>query len=188
MEKNKNPRFLAVKTLNMLEKKEDFLGEVLNFHLKQGRLTPLNKAFYTELVSGTVRMRKNLDYVLGLFSRRPLKKIQPTLLNILRLGAYQILYLDRVPVSAGVNESVKLARYFGHQGTADFTNALLRKIGSMQGAIVYPSWEQKPGSHLAFKYSFPLWVVELWINWLGREETLQLCRAFNQRPEMHLRA
>jgi len=138
MAKVTNPRQLAVLTLNKLEKTEDFLREVLDSHLRQNSLSSLDQGLYTELVYGTVRMRRSLDYVLSLCSSRPLAKIKPEILNVLRSAVYQILYLDRVPARAAVHEAVNLARLFGHEGLAKFTNGILRQVVRRRGSIPYP--------------------------------------------------
>lgn len=187
METIADPRHLAVLTLNRLEEQEDFLGEVLAFYLRPSKLSLRDQALYTELVYGTVRLRKNLDYILGLFSSRPLFSLKPALLNNLRLGAYQILYLDRIPKAAAVNEAVKLGKHFGHQGTANFTNAVLRRVAQEGKNISYPSLEEKPLAHLGLKYSFPRWIVAHWLKWFGVQETQRLCAALNQRPQTSLR-
>ena len=187
MSKVTNPRQLAVLTLSSLEATEDFLREVLDLHLRENDLSSLDQGLYTELVYGTVRMQKNLDYVLSLFSKRPLHKLKPNVLNTLRVGAYQTLYLDRVPDSAAVNEAVKLARLFEHQGVANFTNAILRQVVKNQKQIAYPPFEARPVEHLSLRYSFPEWVIEQWIGQWGFEETEALCLAMNQPPELHVR-
>lgn len=187
MEKITNPRQLAIMTLNQFQDKEDFLREVLDFHLRQNPLKSVDQALYTELVYGTVRMQYNLDYVLSLFSSRPLGKIKPAILNVLRQGVYQLLYLDRIPDSAAVNEAVKLARLFGHEGVAKFTNGLLRQIARKRADIHYPFLETDPIGHLSAKYSYPPWIIELWLKWWGVEETRGLCQAMNEAPTMHIR-
>lgn len=187
MKKITNPRQLAVVTLNQLEDTEDFLREVLDFHIREHALSPLDQGLYTELVYGTTRMRLNLDYVLAEFSSRPLSKIKGLILNNLRVALYQILYLDRVPVSAAVNEGVKLARLFGHQGVAGFTNGLLRSVLRSGPSVAYPALEKQPIQHISLKYSFPEWIVELWVQSLGVEETMALCAAMNEPPRLNLR-
>jgi 16S rRNA (cytosine967-C5)-methyltransferase len=187
MKKIVNPRQLVVVTLSELEETEDFLREVLDCHLRQNDLSGLDQGLYTELVYGTVRMRRNLDYVLSLFSSRPLRKIKPFILNILRSAVYQILYLDRVPPSAAVNEAVKLARLFGHEGVVKFTNGLLRKIVRERESIMYPAEASDLVEHIGVKYSFPSWIVREWLTWWGKEETLALCQALNESPKMHVR-
>lgn len=187
MAKISNPRQLAVVTLDKLDGTEDFLREILDSQLKQNALKKIDQGLYTELVYGTVRMRANLDYILERFSSRPLSKIQPAILNVLRVALYQIFYLDRIPHSAAVNEAVKLARLFGHEGVAKFTNGILRKVVRERATITYPSLEKEPVEHISLKYSFPTWIVELWIKWWGIKETKSLCQAMNEQPTMHIR-
>ncbi len=182
-----NPRYLAVATLNQLEESEDFLKEVVDSQLQRSSLSRLDQGLYTELVFGSVRMKRNLDHVLAQFSSRPLAKIQPALLNVLRIGVYQLLYLDRIPPSAAVNESVKLARAFGHEGTAKFANGVLRQVLRGRDSIAYPPLEEDPVEHIGLKYSFPSWIVQHWLERWGVEETVQLCRALNEPPRLHIR-
>ncbi|HHY14940.1 MAG TPA: 16S rRNA (cytosine(967)-C(5))-methyltransferase RsmB [Firmicutes bacterium] len=187
MKKVTNPRQLAVLTLNGYDKTEDFLREVLNLRLGQSNLSAADQVLYTELVYGTVRMQKNLDYILSIFSRRPLEKVPRLILYNLRLAVYQIMYLDRVPDFAAVNEAVNLARRFGHQGTVSFTNGVLRQVVKNKGNIVYPSAAIDLTGHLAVKYSYPRWIIQHWLAQLGSEETERLCRAMNRSPEMQVR-
>ena len=95
MDRSANPRYLAVVTLNKLEESEAFLKEIADSELQKGSLKRVDQGLYTELVYGTVRMRRNLDHVLSQFSSRPLAKIEPALLNILRIGVYQLFYLTK---------------------------------------------------------------------------------------------
>ncbi|NMB00990.1 MAG: 16S rRNA (cytosine(967)-C(5))-methyltransferase RsmB [Firmicutes bacterium] len=182
-----NPRQLAVITLNQLEETGGFLRELVDAQIRSNDLTRVDQGLYTELVYGTVRMRANLDYILQKYSSRPLAKIQLSILNVLRSALYQILYLDRIPVSAAVNEAVRLARIFGHEGVVKFTNGILRRVARESATITYPSLEDNPVDHISFKYSYPSWIVELWLDWWGLEETLALCQAMNEQPEMHIR-
>ena len=187
MAKITNPRQLAVVSLNELEETGDFLREVLDFHLRENSLGTLDQGLYTELVYGTVRMRRNLDYILSQASSRPLEKIKPSILNVLRIATYQIFYLDRIPHAAAVNEAVKLARFFGHEGMAKFTNGVLRQVIRGREDIGYPSLETDPVEHIGLRYSFPSWIVEMWVEWWGIEETIKLCESMNEPPKMHIR-
>ncbi|NLO66227.1 MAG: 16S rRNA (cytosine(967)-C(5))-methyltransferase RsmB, partial [Firmicutes bacterium] len=148
MKRTANPRELAVHTLTGLEQTGDFLREVLDLHIQQNPLSPVDRALYTELVYGTVRMRRSIDYVLSSFSRRPINKLPERILHNLRLAVYQIMYLDRVPNYAVVNEAVKLARRFGHQGTASFTNGVLRQVVRSKGRFEFPAKEDNIVEHL----------------------------------------
>ena len=86
-----------------------------------------------------------------------------------------------------MNEAVKLARIFGHEGVAKFTNGLLRQLIRKKDTISYPDWERDPVLHLGLKYSFPSWMVEHWLSWLGPTETAMLCQALNETPKLNIR-
>jgi 16S rRNA (cytosine967-C5)-methyltransferase len=187
MGRSTDPRYLAVDTLNKLESSGEFLKDLLDAQLQKSSLSRLDQGLFTELVMGTVRMKRSLDYVLAQFSKRPLAKIHPALLNVLRIGVYQLLYLDRIPPSAAVNEAVKLARAFGHEGTAKFANGVLRQVLRGRDSLVYPSLEEHPAEHLGLKYSYPDWIVEHWLDRWGVEETAALCRALNEPPQLQIR-
>lgn len=187
MKKISNPRQLAVLTLNRLEDTEDFLREVLDLHIRENNLSNLDQGLYTELVYGTVRMQKNLDYILGKYSKRPLYELESIVLNNLRVAVYQIFFLDRVPNSAAVNEAVNLARLFKHQGVANFTNGILRQVVKNKNQVAYPSAQKNAVGYLSLKYSFPEWIIEQWLPKWGLQETEALCLAMNQPPELHVR-
>lgn len=187
MDRRSNPRFLAVETLNKSEESEEFLKDLVDEQLSHSVLKRVDQGLFMELVFGTVRMKRTLDYVLSQFSSRPLAKIQPALLNVLRTAVYQILYLDRIPPSAAVNEAVKLARAFGHEGTAKFANGLLRQVLRGRDSLLFPSLEENPIEHIGCKYSFPNWIVEHWLERWGVEEVIALCRAMNESPRLHIR-
>ena len=124
-----DPRALA---LTVLMRIDDGLpaGAALEQALSQANLDPRDRGFVTELVDGTTRWRGRLDYQLGTLLDRPLTELPQTIRNILRLGAYQLTLLERVPAHAAVNCAVSLARKYGHEGTAKLVNAVLRPPGA----------------------------------------------------------
>jgi 16S rRNA (cytosine967-C5)-methyltransferase len=150
-------------------------------------LTPLDRAFLTELTYGVIRWRERLDWVLRHFSKIPFEKIEPRTLNILRLGLYQILFLSRTPSSAAVNESVELAKRTRGKGGAGFVNAVLRSTLRQKDEIHYPDFGQDPEPHLSVVHSHPLWLVQRWTRELGVEETLRICKINNQISPLTLR-
>jgi 16S rRNA (cytosine967-C5)-methyltransferase len=150
-------------------------------------LSSLDRRFIGELVHGTTKMRRRLDYVLSLFLERKLEELTPWIRNILRMGLYQIDFLDKVPERAAVDESVKLAKKFGHRGTVALVNAVLRSYLRDRGRITFPSREENRIENLALFYSFPDWMVERWLELLGEEQTVKLCEAFNKRPQLSCR-
>ncbi len=143
------------------------------------------RALCTELVLGTLRWRGRLDHALAQCSRRPLEEVDPALLTALRMGAYQLLYLDRVPDSAAVNESVRLARRAAGRGAAGFVNAVLRAL--LRQDIRWPGDEVDPVQRLAVQTSHPPWLVQRWLDRLGPQEAEQALLAHNQPAPLVLR-
>lgn len=143
-------------------------------------------ALLTELVYGALRWRNRLDWVIDRFSKTPAAGMNQIVRNILRLGVYQLLFLERVPVSAACNESVKLAKRWRLDGLAGFVNGLLRNVARNRQEITYPPLAQ-PVLHISVKYSHPAWLVERWLQRFGLEETIALCRCNNQPPPVVLR-
>ena len=119
---------------------------------EHGELTPRQRAFVTELVNGTLRNLINIDYVIDLFSNTKTTKMKPFILNDIRLGVYQILYMDRVPVSAACNEAVKLAKKRRFGSLSGFVNGVLRSIARSRDSIKYPADRKKA---VSLKYSVP---------------------------------
>ncbi|HID95866.1 MAG TPA: 16S rRNA (cytosine(967)-C(5))-methyltransferase RsmB [Candidatus Latescibacteria bacterium] len=155
--------------------------------ISSANLIQKDKGFVRELVLGTTRWRGRIDWVLRKFVHKDLEDLTAWIRNILRLGAYQILFLDRVPPWAVVNESVNLATKYGHPGTAGLVNAVLRTLVREKGNISYPDRDRDPVAYLSVFYSHPEWMVERWIKRWGFEETAQLCKANNLSPKVSIR-
>ena len=163
-----NAREIAMKVIYDVE----FNGAYSNMALKKALKTDMpkqDKAFISNLVYGVTDRKLTLDYVIGKFSKIKLKKISKYILIILRMGIYQIMFMDKVPTSAAVNESVKLARRYGHGASAGFVNGLLRNVSKTE--IEYPSDKIE---YLSVKYSFPMWLCEKWIDEFGYDFTEKL--------------
>ena len=163
-------------------------NEALAAALGACTLSARDRALVTNLVDGTLRWRGRLDHVLAHFSKYPLADLPLPILTILRLGAYQLLFLDRVPAAAAVSQSVQLARRRGHAGTAGLVNALLRRLATAASQVPFPDPAQDPAGYLAASCSHPRWLLERWLNHYGYQETLALCQADNEPPPLTLRA
>lgn len=142
------------------------------------KLDRRDRGFAAALSYGVISQKLFLDFQIKSFSNIGLKKISPRILNILRMGMYQILFMDRVPASAAVNESVRLARRYGHGGAAGFVNAVLRNMLRL-GAKPAPDW--------AIRYSCPDWIIDLWKKERGSAGCEALLKAQLEPPEIHLR-
>ncbi len=181
-------RQTALHILNTLEKSPRHLDAVLT-----------QKAFYDEpmpkrdqnlvnaLVFGVLRWKKLLDWILLRHSNMRIEKIDPHILNILRMGLFQIYFLDRIPCSAAVNTSVDLAKKTAPAWICGFVNAVLRKAAKNKDTLVYPDVNADPHHALPIIESFPNWLTDRWIARFGAHEALQLCRACNAIPKITVR-
>lgn len=184
-------REAALRALCRIESERAFAGEALERELAEGRLDKRERALATELTFGTLRARGRVDFVLAGFLKRPLAELTPWIRNDLRLGAYQLLYLDRVPPSAAVNEAVALAHRYGHAGTAGLVNAVLRNL-VRQGPPPLPDPASAAdldelATALAIVHSHPRWLVAEWLARFGPVETEALLRANNQPAPVTIR-
>ena len=133
-----------------------------------------------------MRRRNYLDAIIVHFAKRPLKKLSSMVVEILRLGIYQIIYMDKVPESAAVNESVKLAKKLT-RGLSGFVNAILRSIIREQDSIGVEDLASNDIEVISFIYNIPLWLIDLWMGEFGRDKTEDLCAWFNQQPKLTAR-
>lgn len=170
-----------------VEEEEAYANIALRKVLQKGDFSPLDRSFLTELSYGTIRRRNTLDWVLRQYVSRPLEKVSPKIRNILRLGVYQLLYMDKVPPSAAVNETVNLARRHGHPGTVKFVNGVLRNIARGLSRLSFPTLEENSVQHIALHYSHPEWMVQQWLERFGIEETISLCTANNKGAQNSVR-
>lgn len=183
--KNKSARELALEVLLAVALEGAYSNLALNRVLRQHQ--PAERALLTELVYGTLRMQGTIDYILSQFVKQPLTKLPLKILLILRLGVYQLLFMEKIPVSAAVNESVKLAKIYGHQGTAALTNAVLRNVERGRDSLSFPDKQAQPAEHLATRFSHPLWLVQQWLERFGLAETQAMCEFDNQPAPYTLR-
>jgi len=140
---------------------------------------PRDHSLLTELATGAVRMRKALDYQLAQRTARPLETLDPPVRSALRLGAYQLLYLDRLPPSAVVHDAVALTKRAGKSSAGALVNAVLRAVARDRAHLTWP--DAPTVAALATRYSHPEWLVERWLNRCGLESTTAWL-AFNNRP------
>jgi len=187
MNKLINPRKIAVEALLEINEQEAYSNITLKRILHQySELSQLDKAFITEIVNGTLKFQIQIDYIIQQFSSIKINKISPPILNILRLGVYQIKFMSKVPVSAACNESVKLAKKYGHEGTVKFTNGLLRNISRKLDEIQWPK-ESEVENRISIQTAHPIWLVKLWLDSYPEDFVESLCNANNEPPLVTLR-
>ena len=175
-------RAAAYKALGLVETSD--LGDALA-RSRDALDDTRDRALATDLVTGTLRWRGALDYQLARLSGRRLEKLDPEVLRALRLGAYQLLYLERVPASAVVNDSVSIVKAARFKSAAPFVNAVLRRLSRERNQLSWPGREQLV-EHLSVVQSHPSWLVEKWMARYGADETEQWLQFNNQTPRLTL--
>jgi 16S rRNA (cytosine967-C5)-methyltransferase len=151
-------------------------------------LDPRARAWVHELVYGTLRLRGRLDHRVAAWSNRPLERVDPDVLDILRLGAYQLVEMSGVPAYAAVSQSVELARRVpGQRRASGFVNAVLQSLRRSGTDAVFPAFERDPADWLSTWGSHPRWLVERWLSRYGPDAARRLVEANNRRPELYLR-
>ena len=159
-------REAALSVVNEVWDKGAYANVALVRCLHQAALSELDRRFVTELVYGAVKAGETLDWMLRRFVSRPLKKMPPVICNILRLGIYQLFFMDKVPASAACNESVELAKKYGHAGTVKLVNAVLRTAAREPEKAAFPDGKGKATEHLALVSQHPQWLIEKHlVNW-----------------------
>jgi len=186
MKKSGGARRVALIILNRFERDHAFPGILENTTLTK-EITGEDRSFAHLLVMGVLKNRSYLDWVLTAVSRHPLSRLPISILNILRLGVFELLQLLEKPAAVIVNDYVSLARQEGHQGTVALVNAILRRVAERRCEISPPGKEIGLARCLAITHSHPLWLVEKWIAEFGEEETTRLCEVNNQPPPLCLR-
>ena len=180
-------RDTAVKILNEVHEKGAYANVALVRELRRAGLEDRDRRFVTELVYGAVKAGDTLDWILRRYVDRPLRKIEPMVCDILRLGIYQLFYLDKVPASAACNTAVDLAKKYSNAGTAKFVNAVLRTAVRQPEKAVFPSGKGHGVEELALKSQHPYWLVKRWVKEFGFHEARDLCAFNNGEPVLSVR-
>ena len=183
-----NVREAAFHSLIAVCKDGAYSNIVVSKIIQKEKFTDRDRRFYTELVYGTLRSLNYVDYIIGILSSRKKNSLDPVCLAVLRMGLYQLFFMDKVPPSAACNEAVKLARRFGNEGMAKFVNALLRNSLRQKERLAIPTFDENPVLHLSLTWHQQSWLIEKWITEFGRDHTVILCRYFDTIPELCIRA
>ncbi len=176
-----NVRKLAFNMLCRAEEENTYVNLMLS---GAHAITADEKRFLTALLYGVTEKRITLDYYMAILAKRPKDEIDAYTKNILRIGLYQLLFMDGVPAFAAVDECVKMAR---NKGEAAFINAVLRSCERERETLNPPPKEKNLARHFSVKYSFPTAIVRLFIEQYGEEETEKLLSAFSRIPSLCLR-
>ncbi len=181
-------RAAAFDVLLRVEQQDAFASDLLHSS-RLGALSTADRALATELALGVLRWRSHLDELIARASSQPLLKLDAEVLTALRLGAYQMAFLDRIPARAAVDESVELVKRAGRSFSAPFVNAVLRRLSANPAGLRPPETTGTPttAATLAKTFAHPLWLVERWMQESGLENAQRICEANQQAPEAVLR-
>lgn len=185
--KTADARLIALTIINSVFTEGAYANIALGKVLSNALLTDIDRRFVTELVYGTIKAKGTIDWIISKNITRSLHKVSPIILNILRLGVYQLYFLTKIPVSAACNEAVNLTKKFGHEGTVKFVNAVLRNIIRNKERFVFPTIEENEPLHIALTYNHPEWLVQRWRYRFGTDDTIALCQYDNASPNISIR-
>ena len=177
----------AVKLLNRIDRTDAYLDKLLEIEIKNSNFSGPDKALLFEIVHGVTRWLGRIDWILNGFYKGQFSKCIPNIKNALRVALYQILFLDKVPDYAAVNEAVEFVKKLQGQKYADITNAVLRNIIRNKDSIRYPDAEEDLVGYLSAYYSHPSWMVKRWLTRFDREEIEKLLIANNAKPALIIR-
>ncbi|WP_182274894.1 16S rRNA (cytosine(967)-C(5))-methyltransferase RsmB [Bacillus velezensis] len=179
-----NVRELALEALEKLEQNQAYSNLLLTSVIKTNTLSDQDRGLLTELVYGTLQNKIALDYMLKPFIRKP-NKVKPWVIQLLRLSAYQMEYLEKIPDRAAIHEAVEIAKKRGHKGIASFVNGILRSL-QREGAPSFAEIED-PVLRLSTETSHPEWLVKEWVEAYGFEAAEKICRIHLIPPKQTLR-
>lgn len=175
-----NTRMIAFDTLVEILEHGQFSHIYLKAVLdKYAYLDKNERAFITRLVNGTVERKLQLDYIIDSFSKTKAKKMKPVIRTIMRMGVYEIFYMDSVPDSATCNEYVKISKKKGFTGLSGFVNGVLRNISRQKNEVQFKD--------LCTKYSMPQWIVDKWTKDYGEDQTEEILKGFYEPQNLCIR-
>ncbi len=185
--KQNDPRKLAWESLARVDEGR-FSDAALDAALRTAPgLQDRDRALLTELLYGVLRQRGRLDFALGQVCNQPLRKLEPAVLRLLRLGAYQLLFLERVPARAAVHETVELAKRLKLERAGGFVNGVLRALDRKRTNLPWPDPAAAPLDYLQHVLSLPRWLAEVFVRELGEAEALALGKSLLQEAPFTVR-
>lgn len=183
-----NTRALVLDMLLMWEKESEYCNVILRGTLnKYDYLSGQEKAFIKRLFEGCVERSLQIDYILNTFSKTKTTKMKPIIRQLLRMGVYQLLFMDSVPDSAACNETVKLAGKRGFQGLKGFVNGILRSVIRERDNLQWPDEKDGLAKAWSVRYSMPEWLVEKFLSERGKENTQKLLSSFLKQDLVTIR-
>jgi 16S rRNA (cytosine967-C5)-methyltransferase len=179
-------REIALDILTRVEQDKSYSNLLLNQMLQKHPLERNDAALVTEIVYGTIQRLNTLDFFLSRFVAKGVQKLEPWVRSLLRLSLYQMVYLERIPEHAIVNEAVNIAKKKGHQGITGMVNGVLRNVIRQKDQLVI-SHELPAVDRISLQFSHPQWMVSRWITQYGEQTTELICQANNTPPKTSAR-
>ena len=181
------PRQIALTVLYKIDKENAYSNIALDEELRKNRkiLNEKDIGLISEIVYGTTTWKLTLDTIIKKYSKLKIEKLSKWILNILRMGSYQIVFLDKIPKSAAVNESVNLAKRYGHPASANFVNAVLRKIDKKDYEEMFKI--EEPIQKIMKTTSTPKWLIEELLEEKTLQEVEEICKSYNEKPNLSIR-
>jgi len=180
-------RGTAVKLLSRYENSDSYIDKLLDAELRRSELSAVDKALVTELVNGVIRWLSRIDWVLTGFYHGEYAKAMPIVKNSLRMALYQMLFLNKIPPPAAINESVEIVKRLKSEKHAGIVNGVLRNILRNLHTLRYPSREENEVLHIAIHSAHPQWIAKRYVERFGAEQAEALLNANNLRPMLTLR-
>lgn len=162
-----------------------FSNYSINKHLRR-KENIKDENLIREIVYGVIENLLYIDYIISKASKIKIRKIHSTILEILRMGVYQITFMDKIPDRAAVNEAVNLSKKRGHKGVSGYVNGVLRNVSRNKEELMKIDQKNRIDC-LSIKYSHPQWMIETWVDEYGYEFTERLCKENNGKPRLNLR-
>ncbi|MBE6650295.1 MAG: 16S rRNA (cytosine(967)-C(5))-methyltransferase RsmB [Ruminococcaceae bacterium] len=177
--KIKTPRELSFESLKKCFKDGKYSNLEVLTNLSRVSLEQRDKALYTALVYGVIEKSITLDWIIDKYSKLPVEELDADTLISLRLGIYQIMYMDRIPAFSACDESVKLVSH----KSKSYVNAVLRNVAKNKALLQ----EQMENAPLQIKYSVPQYIIDIWTKGYGEEKTVEILKGFSVNPPLTLR-
>lgn len=177
-------RTAAFRTLCKIERDNSYSNLLLSDTPGAVDMSANDRLLYHRMVKTVLERRITIDFNLSLYLKQPLKKLKPQVLTILRLGACQLLFMDKIPASAAINESVKIAKKQGCSFASGLVNAVLRKVSDK--GVVLPD-EKDEMKYLGIKYSFPEYICKKFVDYYGRETAEKIMAASLETANIYIR-
>ena len=182
----KTPREQVVDLLVDREEKDSYAQIELKHALKD--VERIDKAFITEVFYGTLKYQLQIDYILNSYSKTKVKKMKPFIRNLLRMSVYQMLYLDKVPLSAAINEAFKLTKKRKMNGLSGFVNGILRTVDRNKDKLPYEDLRFKDiYAYMSIKYSIPEWIIKMWSESYDDVTVEEICKSLNTKAKVCIR-